>query len=78
MTEIITHLNKAAYFVLEGGRVIGFDGKYSNNCKVIIEIDQEKLNEINKRKKLGVTDYRDYMKIRAKIKTRIKKAYNIL
>lgn len=78
MAEISTHLNKAAYFVLEGARVIGFEGKFWSNCKIIIEIDQEKLNEINSRKHLSVEDYRKYMEARGKIKKKIKKAYKVL
>lgn len=76
MVEIITHLNKAAYLMIKGNaRLRGFEGRYANNCKVVIEIEKEELDRINKEKDWNV-DYKKYMMQRYKLKMRIRKIYN--
>lgn len=78
LIQITTHLNKAAFYVLQGGNVAGFEGKYWSNCKVKIEMTRDLLTKLNTTKDFSVKDYRKYMEQRAKIKLKIKKAYNVL
>lgn len=74
---ITTHLNKAAFFMMRGARVVGFVGKRWTSCKIDIEISRKVLNDINVKQDYAVDDYRDYMKMRGKLKIKLKKFYNI-
>lgn len=73
IVEIITHLNKAAYLVLNGAEIICFEGKYWNACKVRLKTE----SELYKNAKKGIVNYQNYMKVRSKIKLKMMKAYGV-
>lgn len=72
--EIKTHLNKAAYLLLQGAELISFEGKNWWNCKVIVRTTQEALQSARE----GMVKYKDYMHMRTKLKKRMYKAFNKL
>lgn len=69
--EVTVNLDKAAFLMLQGAEIIGFKGKHHYNCRVIINTDHFALSLVT----LGMVNYKDYMKMRKKIKIKIKKAY---
>jgi len=76
MIEIVTHLNKAAFLMIKAeARLRGFQGRYCNNCKVIIEVDRDRLKRIQQERDYTI-DYRKYMLLRSKLKMRMRKIYN--
>ena len=77
MVEIVTHLNKAAFFVLRGAILAGFEGQHPYNCKVVVQMNEELANKLRIEKDYSIDDYRKYMEVRAKIKLRIRRAYGI-
>lgn len=72
--EVTTHLNKAAYLLLNGGRLIGYVGKYWSNCKLTVIVDKQ----VYLNAKKGVVKYQSYMALRSKLKMKMKKWFNVL
>lgn len=78
MIQLVTSLNKAAFLIMKGATLVGFDGKYWYNCKIVIDISGFLYKEIKDAGDYSIKDYRKYMEERTKIKLRIKKVYNVL
>lgn len=72
MVEITTKLDNAAFLLLkEDTELVGFSGDKPYNCKIIIKTTNKNLKEM----KIGIIDYRKYMKERKKLKLKIRKFY---
>lgn len=71
--DVLTHLDKAAYLVLNGGRITGFEGKYWTSCKVRMLVEKELYTNT----KNGIVKYKKYMQVRSKIKAKMRKFYKV-
>jgi len=72
--EIVTRLDRAAFLVMQGAELVGFEGKYWGNCRIILKVNQAILDTT----KSGLVYYNKYMQIRRKLKSRIYKHYNVI
>lgn len=70
--EYVAPLDRAAFLVMQGATLQGFEGKYWTSCKVVLIVTKEMLNATQDKR----VYYDKYMKVRKKIKARMYLTYN--
>lgn len=73
MITVTVNLDKAAFLIIKGGTLVGFDGEDRKDCKLIVDTDGKSLKEM----RAGLINFKHYMRVRKKLKIKIKKAYGI-
>lgn len=70
--EYKTHLDKAAFLLLNGAELVEIEGKSVINCTFVLKVS----TDILKLHKKGLVKYSTYMNFRKKLKNKMFKAFN--